>query len=127
MNKSGVKLKNKLDKKDTKWADKNYEKITEKAYKASKKELRQYVKELENNPYSKNAMNKYNRHMAEIMNTKVSDLRAPSGKVVRFVAKRGELGVYMGLADEGYDMSQVKNGVWDSGRVAYKKKQLGTI
>ena len=30
----------------------------------------------------------------------------------------------MALADEGYNISQLKNGVWSSGRVAYKKTVL---
>lgn len=42
------------------------------------------------------------------MSQKVSDLRTPSGKVVKFVAKRGEIGVMMALADAGYDMDQLK-------------------
>ena len=38
--------------------------------------------------------------------------------------KRGEVGVMMALADEGYNMAQLRNGVWASGRVAYKKTVL---
>ncbi len=30
----------------------------------------------------------------------------------------------MALADSGYDMSKLKNGVWSSGRVAYKQTVL---
>ena len=56
------------------------------------------------------------------MNMAIGDFEAPSGRVVKFVAKRGDVGVYMALADRGYDMSQVKNGVYGSGKVAYKKK-----
>ena len=69
-------------------------------------------------------MNEYNQNLARIMNTKVSDLKSPSGKEVKFVAKRGEYGVHMALADPGYDMDQVKNGIWDSGRVAYRKHTI---
>lgn len=29
--------------------------------------------------------------------------------------------VHMAIADYGYDMAQLKNGVWASGRIAYKK------
>ena len=43
----------------------------------------------------------YNQRMSELMSQKVSDLRTPSGKVVKFVAKRGEIGVMMALADAG--------------------------
>ena len=61
------------------------------------------------------------------MTQKVSDLRTPSGKVVKFVAKRGEIGVMMALADEGYNMNQLKKGVWTSGRVAYKQTVLDKV
>ena len=54
------------------------------------------------------------------------DVRAPSGKVVKWVAKRGDVGVHMALADEGYDMNQVKRGVYGSGRIAYKKDSVNT-
>ena len=61
------------------------------------------------------------------MNEKVSDLRSPSGKVIRFVAKRSEVGVMMAMADQGYNMEQIKNGVYSSGKVAYKKTVLDKI
>ena len=73
---------------------------------------------------SSSAINAYNKKMADLMSQSVSNLRSPSGKVVRFVAKRGEVGVMMALADEGYNMAQLRNGVWASGRVAYKKTVL---
>lgn len=118
-----------LEKKDIKWAKKNSDKITEQAKKKSQKELNSYGKELLQNPNAVNknsklsasTINTYNRKMAELMNQRVSDLKSPSGKVVSFVAKRGEIGVFMALADQGYNMNQLKNGIWDSGRVAYKK------
>lgn len=53
-------------------------------------------------------INSYNRKMASLMNDKVSGLTSPSGKVVQFVAKRGEIGVFMALADQGYNMNQLK-------------------
>ena len=62
--------------------------------------------------------------MAELMNKNVGTLESPSGKIVQFVAKRGEKGVHLALADKGYDMSQVKNGIWKNGRVAYKKEVI---
>ena len=52
---------------------------------------------------------------------------SPSRRVVQFVAKRGEVGVHMALADRGYDMQQLKNGIWASGRVAYKKKNVDMV
>ena len=69
----------------------------------------------------------YNRKMAELMNESVKNVTAPSGRVVQFVAKRGEVGVHMALADRGYDMQQLKNGIWASGRVAYKKKNVDMV
>ena len=121
-----------LDKKDNKWAKKNYDKIVKNAHKKVSGELDEYGNQLLRDASSYNsrgrisntAINAYNRRMAELMNTAVTDLRAPSGKVVQFVAKRGELGVHMALATPNYDMSQLKNGIWSSGRIAYKKKSV---
>lgn len=127
--------KARLDKRDDKWAQKNSTKITEKAHKKSAKELDKYATALLQTPGAFNkdgklsaaATTAYNQKMAELMTQKVSDLRAPSGKVVKFVAKRGEIGVMMALADAGYDMEQLKKGVWASGRVAYKKTVLDKV
>ncbi|MCM1236658.1 MAG: hypothetical protein NC489_41810 [Ruminococcus flavefaciens] len=127
--------KARLEKKDDKWAQKNSTKITEKAQKKSAKELDQYARALLQTPgaFNKNgklsaaAITAYNQKMSELMTQKVSDLRTPSGKVVKFVAKRGEIGVMMALADAGYDMDQIKRGVWPSGRVAYQKTVLDKI
>lgn len=124
-----------LEKKDSKWAHKNYEKITAKARKDVSKELDQYADQLLRDPssvtskgkISSSAINSYNRKMAELMNESVKNVTAPSGRVVQFVAKRGEVGVHMALADRGYDMQQLKNGVWSSGRVAYKKKNVDMV
>lgn len=124
-----------LEKKDEKWAKKNSDKITEKAKKQSGKELDRYANELLQQPWAVNkngkissaAVTAYNQKMSELMTQKVSNIHSPSGRVVKFVAKRGEVGVMMALADEGYDMSQLKNGVWSSGRVAYKKTELDKI
>lgn len=121
-----------LNKQDTKWAKKNSEKVTNAVTKSVSGELTQYGKELMTQPgaYKTNGklsaatINSYNKKMAELMNQSVSGLTSPSGKVVQFVAKRGEVGVMMALADPGYDMNQIKNGVWTSGRVAYKKTIL---
>ena len=123
------------EKKDAKWARKRYDKIYKKAYKASKNELNEVVSELDrtvqkyaaNGKISKSYINAFNKRFAEIMTANVGDLQAPSGKVVKFVAKRGELGVHLALADPGYDMSQLKNGVYGSGRIAYKKKVVDRV
>ena len=121
-----------LSKKDANWVKKKSDKVTEQARKKSSKELNRYADELLRNPNSVNksgklsssAINAYNKKMADLMSQSVSNLRSPSGKVVRFVAKRGEVGVMMAIADEGYNMAQLRNGVWASGRVAYKKTVL---
>lgn len=121
-----------LSKKDANWVKKKSDKVTAQARKKSSKELSRYADELLRNPNSVNksgklsssAINAYNKKMADLMSQSVSNLRSPSGKVVQFVAKRGEVGVMMALADEGYNMAQLRNGVWASGRVAYKKTVL---
>lgn len=121
-------------KKDLKWIKKNENKIKAKAYKESKKELNEYARLLskkyglnKNGKLSAVYVNYFNRGMAELMNEKVSNITAPSGRAVKFVAKRGEMGVYTALADQGYDMSQVKNGVWNSGRIAYKQSGVTKV
>lgn len=127
--------KARLEKRDETWAEKNSTKITQKAQKKSSKELDRYATVLLQTPgaFNKNGklssatVTAYNRKMAELMTQKVSNLRTPSGKVVKFVAKRGEIGVMMALADAGYDMDQLKKGVWASGRVAYKKTVLDKV
>lgn len=118
-----------LDKSDYKWAKKNSDKITAKAKKASQKELNQYANELlklpgaykSNGKISSQTINAYNKKMAELMSQKTSDIRAPSGRVVSFVAKRGEIGVFAALSSGGYDPSQYKQGIHSDGRIAYRK------
>ena len=96
-----------LNKKDANWVKKKSDKVTEQARKKSSKELNRYADELLRNPNSVNksgklsssAINAYNKKMADLMSQSVSNLRSPSGKVVQFVAKRGEVGVMMALAD----------------------------
>lgn len=124
-----------LTRRDTRWSKKNSAKITAKAEKKVSKEMSKYSKELLKNPGAVNkngklsaaAINSYNRKKAELMNKQISGLTSPSGKVVQFVAKRGELGVMMALADQGYNMNQIKNGVYASGKVAYKKTVLDKV
>ena len=119
-----------LEKKDVKWAKRNYNKIMSKTRKSINKDLREYEKQILSQPesytsrgkISSTAINAYNRRMAELMNREVALLSAPSGRAIRFVAKRGEVGVHLALADRDYDMEKLKNGVWTSGRIAYKKK-----
>ena len=124
-----------LEKADVKWAKKKTDKITAQAKKASQKELDAYGKELlklpnafkANGKLSAQTVNAYNRKMAELMSQKTSNIRAPSGRVVSFVAKRGEVGVFMALSNSGYDPNQYKQGVYSSGRIAYKKDHANKI
>ena len=121
-----------LSKKDANWVKKKSEKITEQARRKSSKEMSRYANEILRSPgavnksgkLSSSAINAYNKKMAELMSQSASKIRSPSGKVVQFVAKRGEIGVMMALADEGYNMAQLRNGVRASGRVANKKTEL---
>ena len=127
--------KRRLEKADIKWAKKKTDKITAQAKKASQKELDAYGKELlklpnalkANGKLSAQTINAYNRKMAELMSQKTSDIRAPSGRVVSFVAKRGEVGAFMALSNSGYDPNQYKQGVYSSGRIAYKKDHANKI
>lgn len=124
-----------LDKKDEKWARRNSEKITNKARNKSSKELSKYAKDLMRNQdattktgrLSSQTIMAYNQKMASLMNEKVSGMTSPSGKTVQFVAKRGEIGVFMALADQGYNMSQLKNGIYGSGKVAYKNTVIDKV
>lgn len=125
-----------LERKDTRWAKRNYGKIYKKAYKPSKREMKQFIKRELNPKYrnqlargkiSRSYMNEYNRKLAQVMNQNVSDIRSPSGRVITFIAKRGELGVHMALSEQNYDMSRFKNGIYDSGRVAYKKNVVNKM
>lgn len=117
----------KVNDKDEKWLNKQkYQKDFNKtpAGKETIAELEALMKEYKKTgKISRTSMNEYNQHLANALNANVS-LTAPSGRIVQFVAKRGDVGVMTGFADEGYDMSQVKRGVWESGRIAYKKETI---
>ena len=120
---------------DQRWAKKNNDKIIKQTKKVVKSDLDDFDRQLarlpgylnSNGKISKTAINAHNVKMAELMNKAVGDIPAPSGRVVQFVAKRGEVGVYMALADKGYDMSELKRGVWAGGRVAYKTQTVNKI
>lgn len=125
-----------LEKKDVKFLKRNEKKITKTVQREVKRDMKDYDKHVLSKEYSKtNAdgslsltyANAYNRKLAELMNANVGDIPAPSGRVVRFVAKRGDIGVNIALASPGYDMSQVKSGVYASGKVAYQNKTIKTI
>lgn len=106
---------------DDRWIRKNQDKVYTKAYNASKKELKRYVNTELRGVRGATARNLYNRKMAELFRQKTADIHTPSGKIVEWVAKRGEVGVYMAIADAGYNMENLKNGVWNSGRIGYRK------
>lgn len=112
---------------DDRWISKNESKIYKNAYKKSKNEVNRYAKNVldkEYDPSGRTYMNAYNKKLAEVMNKNVGDIASPSGRLVRYVAKRGQIGVYTALADAGYDMDKVRNGVWDSGRIGYKEEKV---
>ena len=124
-----------LEKEDEKWAKKNYNKITKQVRGEINGELNEYANELlkDKSSYtsrgklSLSAINNYNRQTAKLMNEAAKNIMSPSGRAVKFVAKRGEVGVHMALADKGYDMSQLKNGVWSSGRIAYRSNNVNMV
>ena len=119
-----------LERKDEKFAKKQGEKIKKKAQAAISKDLNAYVQNELNAQFKSNGkltaktILNYNNKMAELMNDHIGDVPTPSGKVLRFVAKRGDVGVLTGYADAGYDMSQVKQGVFSSGKVGYRDENL---
>lgn len=124
----------KLEEKDNKWAKKNYDKLVNKAYKPVSKQMDKYVKKNLNVKYrhqlregymSKSYMNEFNQKLTELMNEHIDSLpTAPSGRVVKFIAKRGDLGVHLALADPDYDLSQFRRGIYGSGRVAYRQNHV---
>lgn len=124
-----------LSKKDSRWIKRNTDKITDKARNKSSKELNKYANELLKNQNAVNksgklsaaTINAYNSRMASLMSSQVSGLKSPSGKVVQFVAKRGEVGVFMALSDQGYNINQLKNGIYSSGKVAYKNTVIDKV
>lgn len=119
-----------LDKKDNKWASTKGEKIRAKLQKTISKDMNDFIQnqlELSYTPTGKlsyNTILQYNNKMASLMNERVKNISAPSGRVLRFVAKRGEIGVHTAVADAGYDMNQLRRGVFKTGKVAYKEENL---
>lgn len=114
---------------DQKWVKKNYDKIYNNAYKSFSGVLKKNniteITEKNQRKIPKRYLNAYNKEMAKIMNMAVGDLSSPSGQVVRFIAKRGTVGVHMALADAGYDVQAAfKNGIWGGGRIAYRKNSV---
>lgn len=128
-------LERKIERKDTKWAKRNYAKAYKQTYKQIRKPMAQADRTIRQQMRTRNAdgslsrnyMNAFNQQLASLMNSVPSSLSAPSGRVVRWVAKRGEMGVHMALASSDYNMDQVKRGVWASGRIGYSKKKVNTV
>lgn len=117
----------KVNAKDEKWLNKqNYQKQFNKtsAGKETISELDALMKEYKKTgEISRTSMNRYNQNLAEALNENLQ-LTAPSGRIVQWVAKRGEIGVMTGFADAGYDMNKLKRGVWTDGRIAYRKDMV---
>lgn len=117
-----------LDRMDMKWAKRNEKRIYRDTYNKSRAEMNAYTKQL-NREFAfqkkgKRYLNAYNRKLAELMNKNVGDIETPSGKVIRYVAKRGEKGVYTAMATRNYNMNNVRQGVYGSGRIAYRKTSV---
>jgi len=118
------------DARDNKWAETKGEKIKAKTEKAVSKDMKKFVNKEFNAAFKTNgkltsaSILEYNNKLASLMNEKVGDVQAPSGRLLKFVAKRGEIGVHTALADAGYDLNQLNRGVFGSGKVAYKNENL---
>jgi len=119
-----------LEKKDKKWVKTKGEKIKVKTQAAISNDMKNFVNNELNPRFKTNGkltsstILNYNNKMAELMNNRIGDILTPSGKVLRFVAMRGNIGVYTAYADAGYDMRNVKTGVFSSGKVGYKNVNL---
>jgi len=119
-----------LDEKDNKWASNKGEKIKKKVQKSVKKDMNEFVqKQLDMSYTSKGKLSsksilQYNNKLAQLMNSKISNIQAPSGRVLRFVSKRGQIGVHTAVADADYDLTKLRSGVFKNGKVAYKEENL---
>ena len=120
-----------LDRKDNRWAETKGEKVKAKIQKTVSRDMNRFIQTQLDMSYTPNGkissktILQYNNKLASLMNEKVSDkYKAPSGRVLRFVAKRGQIGVHTAVADAGYNMDQLKRGVFKTGKVAYKQENL---
>ena len=119
-----------LDKKDEKWASTKGEKVKKKVQRLVDKDMNEFVRTQLDLAYtsrgklSSSTILQYNNKLAQLMNAQIPDVQAPSGRVLRFVAKRGEIGVHTAVADAGYDLKQLQRGVFKTGKVAYKQENL---
>lgn len=122
-----------LQRKDVRWAHKKYNKIYKNVYDKSRREANDYVEnDLNKRMYMYNTdgrislqyVNEFNRKLAEIMTKNAADIQTPSGRAVKFIAKRGELGTHMIIADQEFNTQVLKNGVYASGKIAYKGEHV---
>jgi len=119
-----------LDRKDEKWAKTKGERVKQKTQRIIKPKLETFVKNELNPRFKTNGkltsatILKYNNKMAELMNLHIGNIPTPSGRVLRFVAKRGDIGVHTAYADAGYDLSRLTSGVFTTGKVAYRNENL---
>lgn len=125
-----------IDKENKKFLKKYGDTINRKVEKAvepymkiyAERELNTSLRKLKKNGKdSRNYINAYNKRLAQLMNTAVGELQAPSGYVVQFIAKRGEYGVHTALTAPGTDLSRYKSGVYADGRIAYRKEGVRTV
>lgn len=122
-----------MNRQDKRWIKKNDKKIRRYAEGQTREAMKRYDKEelrTKYNKYNKNGKissnyaTAYNKKLAELMNRSISGLETPNGRVVTFVAKRGQIGVYTAFAGKDYDLNQIRNGVYSSGKVAYRKDRV---
>lgn len=134
--KANPRLMRKLERQDKRFLKKTGKKVYKKTYKSSKKEINEFIKRELNREipkYNKDRsisaayMNAYNRKLAEILNRNVEDVRSPSGQVIRFIAMRGQMGVFTALTSPDTNLSQYKSGIYGSGRKAYSKKRVSIV
>lgn len=125
-----------FDKANTKFLKKNGEKIKRKAEKAVESQMKEYAKNELNTSLnklrksgkdSKKYIAAYNKKLAELMNQEIGTIEAPTGMVVRFIAKRGEYGVHTALASPNVNMDKFRSGVYGDGRIAYRKEGVRTV
>lgn len=122
-----------MEKKDAKWAKTKGIKIKEKLEKRLSGEASDYAirtagkLKTSSGKVSKTFINQYNQKLAQLMNERVGNITSPSGKVLRFVAKRGDIGVFTALADVDANLDQFARGIHATGRIAYKKETVRKI
>jgi hypothetical protein len=80
-----------LDKKDEKWASTKGEKVKKKVQRLVDKDMNEFVRTQLDLAYtsrgklSSSTILQYNNKLAQLMNARIPDVQAPSGRVLRFV------------------------------------------